>query len=178
MAIIRRLDPSHLALYRDLMLEAFARVPEAFTSTVEERAALPESWWAARLSVDAAPDEIVFGALVDGALAGAVGLSFEKRSKTAHKATLFGMYVRPESRRLGLGRALVEAALATARERDRLVVGLTVSGGNQKARRLYETCGFMAWGEEPLAMIQTGAFLSKVHMLCDLRVRTRFQSGG
>ena len=39
-------------------------------------------------------------ALVDGALAGTVGFAREPRAKSRHKASVFGMYVAPEFRRL------------------------------------------------------------------------------
>src|SRR3954471_15545476 len=46
---IVRLTPGEAQPYRALMLEAYAREPDAFTSTPEERAALPMSWWEKRL---------------------------------------------------------------------------------------------------------------------------------
>jgi hypothetical protein len=46
---IRRLVPDDAQAYRALMLEAYERHPDAFTSTATERAALPLSWWEARL---------------------------------------------------------------------------------------------------------------------------------
>jgi ribosomal protein S18 acetylase RimI-like enzyme len=152
------------------MLEAYERQPEAFISTVAERGALPLAFWETRIGAGSAPSELVLGAFVDDDLVGAVGLSFEKRLKAAHKANLFGMYVRPAARKLGLGRALIVAAQAEARARaGTIVIDLTVTAGNDAALRLYESCGFVAWGREPLAMELDGAFLAKVHMSCDLR---------
>src|SRR4051812_9379594 len=65
------LAPEHAAAYRDLMLEAYAQEPDAFTSTPEERAVLPMSWWEKRLGDN--DDSLVLGALEDGKLVGAVG---------------------------------------------------------------------------------------------------------
>ena len=114
---IRRLLPQHAAAYRELMLEAYAAHPEAFTSSVAERAALPLSWWETRLSDAAFPAEAVFGASEGGILSGVAGLAFERREKTRHKATLFGMYVSRAYRGQGLGQQLVTAALNYARAR-------------------------------------------------------------
>ncbi|MGE5667380.1 MAG: GNAT family N-acetyltransferase, partial [Betaproteobacteria bacterium] len=47
---VQRLSPQHASSYRALMLEAYAAHPDAFTSTVGERAALPIAWWEARLA--------------------------------------------------------------------------------------------------------------------------------
>src|SRR5437763_1499146 len=90
---IRRLVPTEASRYRALMLEAYESHPDAFTSSVSERAALPLSWWESRLAAGHEPPEMVFGAFQDSELAGAAGLSFESREKIRHKGTLFGMYV-------------------------------------------------------------------------------------
>jgi|SRR5512132_2234140 hypothetical protein len=106
---IRRLVPGEAPEYRALMLEAYESHPDAFTSSVSERAALPLSWWQSRLAEGHEPSEVVFGAFQNAELAGVAGLSFESREKIRHKATLFGMYVPPRFRCLGLGRQLQTA---------------------------------------------------------------------
>jgi RimJ/RimL family protein N-acetyltransferase len=112
---------------------------------------------------------MVLGALEADVIAGVAGLSFETRTKTRHKATLFGMYVPEAFRHRGLGAALVRAALDHARSRPGVrLVQLTVSEGNRAARALYERCGFVEFGVEPRAMALNGGFVAKVHMWCDL----------
>lgn len=163
--MIRRLLPSDAPAYRSLMLDAYARHPEAFTSSAGERTALPLSWWEARTSGDPLASEMVFGAFDAGRLVGVAGLSFETREKTRHKANLFGMYVAPEARQGGLGRQLVEAVLEHARRRSGVrLIQLTVSDGNDGARMLYERCGFVQFGLEPMAMALGDGFVAKVHM--------------
>lgn len=154
--------PADATAYRALMLDAYTRHPEAFTSTVAERAALPIDWWQRRV---ASEHERVVGAFIGDTLAGAAGLSRETRERTRHKALLFGMYVPQAHRRLGLGRALVQAALAEAAAWPGLrVVQLTVTDGNDAAQRLYESCGFRVFGVEPMALCIDGRELAKVHM--------------
>lgn len=167
---VRRLIPADAPTYRALMLDAYARHPEAFTSTVEERASLPPAWWETRLRMDADAAEVVYGAFdADGTLIGAAGLGRESRQRTRHKASLFGMAVAPTARRVGAGRQLVLALLAHARTLDGVrVVQLTVTEGNCPAQALYERCGFQVFGVEPMANLLNGAFLSKLHMWCDL----------
>jgi GNAT superfamily N-acetyltransferase len=156
-------------MYRALMLEAYAAHPDAFTSSVAERAGLPANWWEARLSQREPPSEVVFGAFEDDRLAGAAGLSFEPREKARHKAHLFGMYVPPRCRGRGFGRALVDAALGFARSRNHIkIVQLTVTQGNASAESLYRRCGFVAFGVEPYAVAVGSDYVSKVHMWCDL----------
>jgi len=166
---IRPLAVFHVVAYRDLMLEAYAAHPDAFTSSAVERAALPLAWWERRLGADSGGAEVVMGAFDGAALAGVAGLSFEPREKARHKATLFGMYVPDARRQQGIGRSLVLAALAQARARPGMrVVQLTVTEGNVAAEALYEQCGFVRFGIEPFAIAVAGRFLSKVHMWCDL----------
>ena len=167
--MVRRLVPEQAAEYRALMLDAYAAHPDAFTSSVAERAALPLEWWEARLSQREPPSEVVFGAFDDESLAGAAGLSFESREKARHKAHLFGMYVPLRCRGRGFGRALVDAALGFARSRNHTrIVQLTVTQGNAAAESLYRRCGFVTFGIEPHAVAVGDAYVSKVHMWCDL----------
>ncbi len=164
-----RLAPDRAAEYRELMLQAYADHPDAFTSSVGERAAMPLSGWEKRLDVEPDAGERVYGAIVDGRLAGAVGLSFEPREKARHKAHIFGMYVPRRSRNQGLGAMLVRAALAGARERPEVkLVQLTVTDVNHAARSLYEKHGFVAFGTEPFAVAVDGGYVAKLHMSCAL----------
>jgi RimJ/RimL family protein N-acetyltransferase len=160
-----RLTPQHASAYRALMLEAYARHPDAFTSSPAEREALPLTWWEQRLRTDAASNEVVLGAFADGALVGAAGLARETREKARHKATLFGMYVDDRLRHSGLGRLLVDAVLEHARRQSGLrQVVLTVTQGNARAEALYARCGFQTFGVEPDAVAVGDTLLAKVHM--------------
>lgn len=152
------------------MLEAYALHPDAFTSSVEERAAMPLSWWEARLDEREQAGSVVLGAFHEGALAGAAGLAFETREKARHKAQLFGMVVRADCRARSLGAALVRAPLDQARARDGvLLVQLTVTEGNAAAQRLYQRFGFVPFGLEPLAVAVGERHVAKLHMWCDLQ---------
>lgn len=168
--LVLRLTPSHAPAYRALMLEAYELHPDVFTATVAERVELPLSWWEARMADAPNANEAVFGAFVDGTLAGVAGIRYEMREKTAHKATLFGLYVPHRFRKLGLGRGLVDAILNHAKTRSNvLLVQLTVTAGNAPAQRLYESCGFVPFGNEPLAVRVGSTYLSRIHMWCSLR---------
>jgi ribosomal protein S18 acetylase RimI-like enzyme len=161
----RRLLPPDAAAYRALMLEGYERHPDAFTSSVDERAALPLAWWQSRLEDSPRPGQVVLGAFDGERLVGAAGLEFESRTKARHKAHLFGMYVAADSRQGGFGRQLVLGLLAQAAARGGVkVVQLTVTEGNAAAQSLYESCGFVVFGVEPFAVALDGSYLSKLHM--------------
>jgi GNAT superfamily N-acetyltransferase len=122
-------------------------------------------WWKARVSGGPLGRGGVWGAFLQGALVGAAGLSVERREKTRHKATLFGMYVAPDARSRGMGRQLVEAVIREATALDGVeVLQLTVTDGNESARRLYASCGFEPFGAEPMAMRTAEGYVAKVHL--------------
>lgn len=148
------------------MLQAYAFHPQSFTSSVSERAAMPMNWWESRLTSRL---DVLLGAFVTDELVGIVGLSLEPREKARHKATLFGMYVADAHRHGGLGYQLVEAALDEARRHAFLrLVQLTVTAGNDQALKLYQRCGFVQYGREPLAIRVGDAYLDKIHMWLEL----------
>ena len=62
--------------------------------------------------------------------------------KSAEDCWLEDLYVRDAARRSGLGRALVEAAMARARERGCRRIELDVNEENAAALALYQACGF------------------------------------
>jgi len=161
---IVRLGASDVPRYRELMLHAYAAAPDAFTSTREERAAEPLSWWLGRVE-DPKGLSQAFAAIAGGECIGTVTIEFSAKPKTRHKAHLIGMFVRESARGLGAGRALVEAALGAAAARPGVqVVTLTVTDGNLPAIRLYEGFGFRSFGVEPMAIATPDGFRSKMHM--------------
>ncbi|MCI0997056.1 GNAT family N-acetyltransferase [Pseudomonas corrugata] len=163
---IRRLRAGDAPAYRELMLQAYGLHPQAFTSSVSERATMPMNWWESRLTNRL---DVVLGAFVDGELAGIVGLSLEARQKARHKATLFGMYVVDTHRHQGLGQQLLEAALDEARRHTFLrLMQLTVTAGNDPALKLYQRCGFVLYGLEPMAIRVDDEYLDKIHMWREL----------
>lgn len=159
-----RLQPSHAKQYRTLMLEAYELAADAFTSTVEERAAEPDAYWLQRIGT-ATGLTAAFGAFEDQDLIGTVALEFSAKPKTRHKALLLGMYVAPSARETGVGRALLGAAIDCARRKEGIrMVTLTVTEGNERAVKLYSAAGFRAFGVEPMAILTPGGYKGKVHM--------------
>jgi RimJ/RimL family protein N-acetyltransferase len=157
-AKVRRLLPADAALYRDIRLDALQQDPEAFGSTYETESVQPLTWFADRLDGAA-----VFGAFDGPELLGIAGLFIQQGRKHAHKGTLLGMYVRPSARRAGVGRLLVEAVIEHARRHVELIQ-LSVVVGNEQARRLYASLGFVEYGIEKHALKQDGRYWDEVLM--------------
>jgi ribosomal protein S18 acetylase RimI-like enzyme len=94
------------------------------------------------------------------------GFAIQQGQKNAHKGRLWGIYVRPSSTKLGVGRLLVSAVLDVAREHVELIQ-LSVVKENGPARRLYESVGFLQFGMEPKASKLGDKYYDEAHMALD-----------
>jgi ribosomal protein S18 acetylase RimI-like enzyme len=159
----RRLVPADAPVYRELRLRGLRERPEAFTSSFEEDIVKPIAATEARLAADG--DTVMWGAFVDGLLTGGIGLVREHRRKNRHKADIVAMYVLPECAGRGIGRALLDHAIAYARDAGIEQLTLTVTQGNAAARGLYEAAGFISFGVEPRAIKVAGEYFAKEHMV-------------
>jgi len=162
---IRRLTPDDAPGYRALRIRALWEFPEAFTSSYQEDEKQPMQAWEVRLDSE---HSMFWGAFEGGALCGMVGLERETRAKNRHKGTVVGMYVSQEYFGTGMGRALVDALLAVARQEGVELLVLTVTEGNTVATNFYEACGFRSFGIEPRAINVDGRYYGKNHMYLEL----------
>jgi RimJ/RimL family protein N-acetyltransferase len=170
--LIRILTAEDAAAYQALRLRGLRESPEAFGSTYENEADTPLEEIAERRARGRGGDDVIFGAFDDdgGALVGLAGVRRGTSLKTAHRAGVWGMYVAPEARGRGVGRALVSALIAHARTLEgveRLVLG--VESGNEAARALYHAFGFVTYGIEPQAYKLDGRYWDSEMMTLDLR---------
>ena len=143
--IVRRFAPNEWQLYRDLRLRALQESPEAFGSTYAHEAGRSESEWASRLSRGAhSAQDLPLVAEVNDEPSGLAWVRLEgEASAIAH---LYQMWVVPARRRQGVGRALLDAAVAWARAAGAQAVALDVTCDNADAVGLYESVGFMPTG--------------------------------
>ena len=161
---IRRLTSADAAAYRDIRLAGLRDSPEAFGSTFERERAQPLAWFCERLRNSA-----VFGAFQSTDLLGIAGFVIREGEKERHKGLLWGMYVRRDSRKAGVGRQLVEAIIDHARAHVE-VIQLSVVSDNEPARQLYACLGFVEYGVEKNSLKQDGRYYDEVLMALDLRV--------
>ncbi len=153
---IRELTEADAEPYRALRLRALREDPEGFGTTYEEAAARTLEHTASRLRATAeSSDDVTLGAFDGETLVGMVTLIRDDGAKDRHKASVFAMYVAEEERGRGIGRALMETAIAHARQ----IVGLeqlhlAAVTTNAPARHLYLSLGFLTYGIEPHALKQ------------------------
>ncbi len=166
---VRRLNSADLDSFFTLRLEALLNAPQAFLISYEEEKERGKTFAAGILSRED-NDNVIFGGFVDGKLAGCAGVyKSDARAKTAHKATLWGMYVTEGARGTGLARNLVAAVIVHARKKMAAeALYLCVEGTNSRAKALYEKMGFKVWGTEPKATKYKGELIVDFHLWLDL----------
>jgi ribosomal protein S18 acetylase RimI-like enzyme len=144
---IRRIAPGEAELLRELRLRSLREDPLAFGSTYEREAAPGARDWERWAAQGAAGERQAFFVVepADGLASGAI---HDPDESVAH---LYGVWVAPEARGTGAGRALINAVVqwAAAAGARRLVASVTE--GNDAAARLYAGAGFVDTGvREPL----------------------------
>lgn len=151
MARVERIEEVDWAAFRDVRLRSLLESPDAFGSTYGAESSQPEhawrDWTAGRWRGGVAA--VFVGRNDDDQVVGtATGAVYEGEPRLAH---VYAMWVAPDARGDGLGRALLVAVEGWGRARgcDRVVLSVTES--NTVARRFYEVCGFRETGDrEPL----------------------------
>ena len=138
--VIARINvESWLAAYRGIVSDRFLR---RISTTARERA------WRERILADATRLTLV--AERESKVVGYCGLSTPSRDEDAGLgvAEVAAIYVDPSVWRIGAGRALMDAALATLREAGWAAATLWVFEANSRARAFYERYGFTLDGSK------------------------------
>jgi RimJ/RimL family protein N-acetyltransferase len=173
MTTVRLLTEADAAAFQSLRLQGLLECPAAFASSHAEEAGEAIAAVAERLQ----PDGVfgVYGAFDEaGGLVGVAGLGRERMRRLAHKAVLWGMYVAPSARRLGVARRIVSHLLQQAAGEPGLrQVNLGVLASNGPALALYSAFGFVAWGHEPAAAWDEQGPHDETWMVCVLPGRQR-----
>jgi putative acetyltransferase len=130
---VSKLDASDLEEVRVLLYAYEASLPFDldFQDFEQELADLPGAY--------APPDGALLGSRRDGTLAGCVAL----RRIDDERCELKRLFVRPDHRGSGLGRALAEAAVAEARSLGYRRLLLDTTPGMETAQALYQRLGFV-----------------------------------
>ena len=160
---IRPLTADDAVSYQGLRLMALTECPTAFASSHQEECQRPIEQIPTFLS--GSHERVILGAFSDRTLIGIVGIGREAQLKQRHKAFIRGMYVAPSHRSNGVGRLLLNAALAIAQDWPEItLVTLVVTVGNHAAMALYRSLGFKAYGREPRALLVDGTYHDDIFM--------------
>lgn len=162
---IRVLGESDIDMYFALRLRGLKTNPEAYGSTYERERQFTFDEKATRIR--ATDNKFVLGAFESGgSLIGIVTFVRNEGMKERHKGNIFGMYVAPENRRQGVGKALICKLLENAGQLPRLEqVHLAVVSENASAKSLYWSLGFKTYGVEPNALFYEGQYYDEELMV-------------
>jgi ribosomal protein S18 acetylase RimI-like enzyme len=176
---IRQLTEADAATYVEVRLRGLREDPVGFGETYEEALARPLAETEARFrGHDAAIGTFILGAFDEGgALVGMVTMVREPQTKLRHRANIYGMYVAPEVRQHGVGRALLADVCARAAQLDGLEqLHLFVVTTNEPAQRLYRSVGFVTYGTALNAFKHNGEYWDEDFMV--YQVRPSAEAGG
>jgi ribosomal protein S18 acetylase RimI-like enzyme len=144
---VEKLGEDDWAAFRELRLRSLLDSPEAFGSTYGDESSQTErawrDWAAGRWRGGTAA--VFVGRADDGTPVGtATGAEYEAEPGVAY---VYAMWVAPDARGVGAGRALLDAVAEWARSRGCRRLFLSVTESNETARRFYEASGFADTGE-------------------------------
>jgi RimJ/RimL family protein N-acetyltransferase len=161
---IRRLKLTDSEKFFNLRLESLQNAPYYFLSSYEDEKKSGPEFYEAILKREHA-ENIIFGAFINDQLVGIVGVYQSTYPRLKHKATLWGTYVAPEKRKMGIAKKLIQLAISHARDQMKCaVINLTVGNDNLSAKRLYEILGFKKWGTEPRSILIDENYFDEDHM--------------
>jgi len=165
---IRLLSPSDAESYWKLRLQALKQNPEAFLTSYEDsvKRVNPVEQTARSFTNQG---NYTFGAFDGEELIGTVTVLQDNRAKTRHRADIFAMYVTPKKQGVGIGKALMEAAITKVKNIEEIEkINLTVTSSNEKAKRLYNKLGFKTFGLEEKAIKVDGVYFDEEYMVLHL----------
>ena len=126
---------------REIRLRSLATDPEAFGATFEGDASRPADWWQRGASRSERGAQRTF-VIVDDEDRWLGMALVRPDDESPGDAVINAMWVAPEARRQGMGRALLEACVDWAREHRFRAVNLAVRSVNAPARAAYAAAGF------------------------------------
>jgi len=168
---ISRLTPKDYEHFYAIRLASLEDCPEEFATDADAWKNAPRETINKLLITSAErKDAPILGVWNDGQLIGLVGINHDLRPSVKHKATLWGMYVLPNYRRQGIGRALLDEMIKTARETpDLRLIRAVVTVTSKEALSLLNNFGFKTFGQEPEAKQLNDQYYDQVYLWYPLR---------
>jgi ribosomal protein S18 acetylase RimI-like enzyme len=149
---IRLLTADDAEAWWHLRVEALRNDPAAFADSTDEHMATTVEAVRERLAASEPRRNFVVGIFEQGKLTGTAGFFRRDNNKERHKGHVWGVYVSPESRGKGAGKALMLELIRRAREIEGLEQITLVASARMPAQKLYHAVGFESYGVEPRSL--------------------------
>lgn len=137
--------PGQWQRVRRLRLAALEESPDSFGTLLEHARALADETWQAR-AADPGRTTLLAVAVDENGRTQDVGMALVAPSRHPSAAGLYGMWVAPHARRLGVAALLLQEALHQAASRGFPTMVLDVCDHNEAAIQLYAAAGFEPTG--------------------------------
>src|ERR1051326_1526826 len=146
---LRLLTADDAEAWWHLRLEMLRNDPFAFADATEEHLATTVDTVRERLAASDPRKNFVVGVFEQGNLMGTAGFFRRSNNKESHKGHVWGVYVSPELRGKGAGKALMLEIIRRAKEIEGLEQITLVASAKLPAQQLYKSVGFESYGVEP-----------------------------
>ena len=167
--VIRRLMKDDASTFWKLRLLAIQSEPAGFAESAAEHEALGIAGTEARIEAGNA-ENFIMGAFDDGQLIGTAGFYREQKEKRHQIGWSWGVFVHPDHRQKGIGRALLASVAEQAHGLPGLTaIHITASITQIAARKMYASFGFRLVGTVPGALYVDGKYYDEEMMALDLR---------
>jgi len=141
--VIERITPQTALVFKDVRLRALLDAPTAFSSTYAKESQFPDEEWMKRSVRWSSDGSVAFLAMDVVVGCGIIG-AYEENAQCAQ---VISMWVDPEFRRAGVGKALIDAVVDWAGSRAVRELKLMVTSVNQGAIAFYKRLGFRMTGK-------------------------------
>lgn len=149
---IKIIKESDWQTFKDIRLRSLKDSPEAFGYTYDQASKESDQQWQDRCKTRPNQKALPLLAEIDGEPCGVIWGVIRSPKETT--ANVYKMWVSPDARGLGVGRALLETIINWSREQGMESVTLGVYTSNAPAIALYKSLGFKPCGE---ASIEEGS---------------------
>ena len=143
---LRLLTAADAEAWWHLRVEMLRNDPFAFADSTEEHLATTVDAVRERLSAGDPKENFVVGVFEHGKLMGSAGFFRRPNKKESHKGHVWGVYVSPELRGKGAGKALMLELIRRAKEIEGIEQITLVASAKLPAQKLYQAVGFESYG--------------------------------
>lgn len=144
MPVLEPISPANAMLFKDVRLTALLDSPKAFGGTYATESQLSDADWVARAGKWSSGRSAGYLAIENGRACGIAAAFLDEHDPL--KAHLISMWVAPTHRRLGLGRALIDAIYSWAAGRESHLLQCMVIDSNNGVIEFYKRNGFSMTG--------------------------------